>query len=103
MLHPSTRIRLTEGSIFLVTPISEWKGGGKMDTRQLGISQGTWVVANCGKFPSEKHCMLVMMAPIEQKADLVDAAATHAVKSHGHEDNPELREQIGQLFETVQM
>lgn len=74
-----------------------------MDTRQLGISQGTWVVANCGKFPSENNCQLVMMAPIEQKEDLVDAATTHAVKNHGHEDKPELREQIVQIFDTVQM
>jgi hypothetical protein len=74
-----------------------------MDTRQLGISQGTWVVANCGKFPSERNCQLVMMAPVEQREDLLDAAATHAVKNHGHEDTPELREQVAQLFETVQM
>jgi hypothetical protein len=80
-----------------------WKGGEKMDITQLGISPGTWVVANCGKFPSEKNCLLVMMASVEQKEDLVDAAAAHAVKSHGHEDKPELREQLVQLFETVQM
>ncbi len=74
-----------------------------MDTRQLGISQGTWVVANCGKFPSERNCQLVMMAPVEQREDLLDAASAHAVKNHGHEDTPELRGQIVQLFETVQM
>ena len=96
-------IRVTKGSIFLVTAIVGWKGGEKMDTRQLGISQGTWVVANCGKFPSERNCQLVMMAPVEQKEDLLDAAAAHAVKSHGHEDKPELRGQLVQLFETVQM
>jgi hypothetical protein len=44
-----------------------------------------------------------MMAPVEQKEDLLDAAAAHAVKSHGHEDKPELRGQLVQLFETVQM
>src|SRR5258708_27868442 len=96
-------ICVTKSSIFLVTAIVGWKGGEKMDTRQLGISQGTWVVANCGKFPSERNCQLVMMAPVEQKEDLLDAAAAHAVKSHGHEDKPELRGQLVQLFETVQM
>jgi hypothetical protein len=74
-----------------------------MDTTQLGISRGTWVVANCGKFPSENNCLLVMMAPVEQREDLLDAAAEHAVKNHGHEDKPELREQLVQLFETVQL
>jgi hypothetical protein len=74
-----------------------------MDTRQLGISQGTWIVANCGNFPSERNCQLVMMAPVAQKEDLLDAATAHAVKSHGHEDKPELREQVVQIFETVQM
>ena len=74
-----------------------------MDTRQLGISQGTWVVANCGKFPSERNCQLVMMAPVEQKEDLLDAATAHAVKSHGHEDEPELRGQLVEIIETVQM
>ncbi len=74
-----------------------------MDTTQFGIAQGTWIVANCGKFPSEKNCQLVMMAPIAQKEDLLDAAVAHAIKSHGHEDKPELRDQVGQLLETVQM
>ena len=74
-----------------------------MDTAQLGISQGAWAVANCGKFPSENNCHLVIMAPVEQKEDLLDAAVAHAIKSHGHEDNPELRDQLGQLLETVQM
>ena len=96
-------IRVTKESIFLVTATVGWKGGEKMETRQLGISQGTWVVANCGKFPSERNCQLVMMAPVEQKEDLLDAATAHAVKSHGHEDKPELREQVVQIFETVQM
>ncbi|GAC1635340.1 MAG: hypothetical protein NVS4B11_37520 [Ktedonobacteraceae bacterium] len=74
-----------------------------MDTAQLGIVQGTWVVANCGKFPSEKHCQLVMMAPAAQKEDLLDAAVAHAIKSHGHENTPELRDQLGQILETTQM
>lgn len=74
-----------------------------MDTAQMGLSQGTWVVANCGKFPSEKNCQLVMMAPVAQKEDLLDAAVAHAIKSHGHEDKPELRDQLGQILETTQM
>ena len=55
-----------------------------MGIGQLGLTGGTWLVANCGKFPSEKNCKLVIMAPASQKDDLIDAAATHAVESHGH-------------------
>ena len=44
-----------------------------------------------------------MMAPVAQREDLLDAATAHAVKNHGHEDKPELREQVVQIFETVQM
>ena len=43
------------------------------------------------------------MALVAQKEDLLDAAVAHAIKSHGHEDQPELREQVGQLLETVEM
>ena len=74
-----------------------------MDVKQLNLARGTWVVANCGKFPSEKHCQLVIMAPQSQREDLIKAAATHAVESHGHHSTPELRQEIGKLLETVEI
>ncbi len=74
-----------------------------MDTTQLGLAKGKWVVANCGRFPSEKNCRLVIMAPAEQRADLVEAAATHAVASHGHENTPELRRELGEFLETIEI
>jgi predicted small metal-binding protein len=41
--------------------------------------------------PSESGCDLAMAGSEEH---LLTAAVTHAVTAHGHEDTPELREQI---------
>ena len=73
----------------------------EMDLKQLSLKKGTWVVANCGKFPSEKNCQLVLMAPQSQRQDLIEAAATHAVKTHGHTNTPDLRKELGQMLDTV--
>ena len=74
-----------------------------MDLKDLGLSTGKWVVANCGRFPSESICRLVIMAPEDQQTDLVEAASTHAVKSHGHEDTPELRAGLNHMLEVVEI
>jgi hypothetical protein len=58
---------------------------------KLNLTPGNWLVSDCGKMPSEKNCKLVMLAPEGQQTDLVEAAVAHAVKSHGHQDTPELR------------
>jgi hypothetical protein len=71
-----------------------------MNLSDLGV-RGKWVVANCGKFPSEKNCKLVIMAPEDQKADLIAAAARHAVDTHGHEDTPQLRKDLEGFLETI--
>ena len=42
-------------------------------------------------FPSEKNCSLYISGTEEE---VVDAATQHAVASHGHENTPELREEI---------
>lgn len=75
----------------------------EMGIGQLRLSSGKWVVANCGKFPSEKNCKLVIMAPIDQKEDLINAAATHAVESHGHVKSAELRKELAEFLDTVEM
>lgn len=73
-----------------------------MDVKQqLGLTSGKWVVANCGKFPSEKNCKLVIMAPHNQRQDLIEAASTHAVRSHGHDDTPELRKELDQYLDVI--
>jgi len=69
--------------------------------QQLGLPSGNWVVANCGKFPSEKNCKLVIMAPQSQRADLVEAAAAHAVKVHGHKESPQLKKELDGFLVTI--
>ena len=72
-----------------------------MELKQLGLAKGQWLVANCGRFPSEKNCRLLLIAPSSQRADLVEAAATHAVASHGHQNTPELRQELGAMLESI--
>ena len=48
---------------------------------------------DCREMPSENNCDLAMAGSDEH---IVDAAVVHAVTAHGHEDTPELREQITQ-------
>ncbi len=74
-----------------------------MEFSDLALRRGKWLVANCGSFPSEKNCQLVIMAPEDQRDDLVEAASAHAIKVHGHEDAPELRRELNEFFVTVEM
>jgi Protein of unknown function (DUF1059) len=53
-------------------------------------------MADCRRFPSESDCSLTI---IGEEEELVRAAAEHAVSVHGHEDTPELREQIRGMLE----
>jgi Protein of unknown function (DUF1059) len=46
---------------------------------------------DCREMPSESNCDLAMSGGEEH---LIEAAAIHAVTAHGHEDTPELREEI---------
>lgn len=48
---------------------------------------------DCREMPSENNCDLAMAGSEEH---LLDAAVGHAISAHGHEDTPELREQIRQ-------
>lgn len=48
-------------------------------------------VADCRDYPSEINCSLMISGTEEE---VVEAAAQHAVAVHGHEDTPELREDI---------
>lgn len=49
------------------------------------------MVADCREFPSESNCTLTISG---EEEEVLRAAALHAVDAHGHEDTPELREQI---------
>jgi hypothetical protein len=48
-------------------------------------------VADCRDYPSESHCTLAISG---EEDEVVRAASEHAVSVHGHEDTPELRQQI---------
>jgi len=50
---------------------------------------------DCREFPSESGCTVAISA--DTNAELIDAAAQHAVKIHGHQDGPELRAQLNQI------
>lgn len=47
--------------------------------------------ADCRMFPSESRCSLTISGTEDE---VVRAAAEHAASVHGHEDTPELREEI---------
>ncbi|HEY3171576.1 MAG TPA: DUF1059 domain-containing protein [Thermoanaerobaculia bacterium] len=53
-------------------------------------------VADCRRFPSEKDCSLTISG---REDEVLEAATQHAVATHGHEDTPELREQIREILE----
>ncbi len=49
------------------------------------------MVADCRDFPSESGCTLTIAG---EEDEVVAAAAVHAVTVHGHDDSPELRDQL---------
>lgn len=51
---------------------------------------------DCREFPSEKNCTVAICADTDK--ELLDAAVQHAVAVHQHQDSPELRAQLQQLF-----
>ena len=59
----------------------------------------TRMMADCRRFPSETNCSLTI---IGEEEEVVRAAAEHAASVHGHEDTPEMREQIKQFLEPAE-
>jgi plasmid stability protein len=53
-------------------------------------------IADCRRFESESNCSLTI---IGEEDEVVDAAAQHAAATHGHEDTPELRDQVRAMLE----
>ena len=51
---------------------------------------------DCREYPSDMNCTIAISADSDQ--ELLEAAVQHAVAVHHHEDTPELRQQIRQLF-----
>src|SRR3954471_17549966 len=54
------------------------------------------VMADCRRFESDANCQLTIIGPAD---DVVAAAVQHAVASHGHQDTPEMREQLRAMLE----
>lgn len=54
------------------------------------------MMADCRRWPSESNCSLVI---IGEEDEVVSAAAQHAAAVHGHDDTPEMREQLKQILE----
>jgi len=50
---------------------------------------------DCRNHPSEKNCSLKISGTEEE---VLDAAVEHAVSAHGHENSPELRDQIKSIL-----
>ena len=50
---------------------------------------------DCRNYPSERNCSLKISGTEEE---VLDAAVQHATSVHGHENTPELREQIKQIL-----
>ncbi len=51
---------------------------------------------DCREFPSDMNCTVALSADSDK--ELLDAAVQHAVAVHQHQDSPELRAQLQQLF-----
>lgn len=51
---------------------------------------------DCREFPSEKNCTVAIAADADD--ELLEAAVQHATAVHGHQDSPQLRQQLRQLF-----
>ena len=54
------------------------------------------MMADCRRFPSESQCTLTI---IGEEEEVLTAAAAHAAAVHGHQNTPELREQIHSILE----
>lgn len=55
------------------------------------MSQPPRKVADCRRMPSESHCSLTISGTEDE---VLRVATRHAIEDHGHEDTPELREQL---------
>ena len=57
------------------------------------------VMADCRRWPSDSNCSLTI---IGDEDEVIQAAAEHSQSVHGHEDTPELREQIRGFLEPAE-
>jgi len=50
---------------------------------------------DCREYPSEMNCTVAISA--DNEGEVVEAAVAHGVRTHGHQDTPEFRQQIRQI------
>lgn len=50
---------------------------------------------DCREYPSEKNCSLRISGTEDE---VLEMATQHAIVSHGHENNPELKEELRKLL-----
>ena len=50
---------------------------------------------DCRNYPSDKNCSVKISGTEEE---VLDVAVQHAVSAHGHENSPELRDQIKSML-----
>ena len=46
---------------------------------------------DCSEYPSDTNCTVKISGPEDE---VLNVATAHAVATHGHEDTPELRDQL---------
>jgi len=51
---------------------------------------------DCREFPSDSKCSVTIAA--DSELELMSVAVQHAVSVHGHQDTPELRQQLKQTM-----
>lgn len=54
------------------------------------------MMADCRRFESDSNCSLTI---IGEEDEVVKAATEHAASVHGHDNTPELREQVRGMLE----
>jgi len=55
---------------------------------------------DCRSMPSESNCSLYISG---DRDEVIRAASEHAVSVHGHDDSPQLREEIAGALQEEQM
>jgi predicted small metal-binding protein len=54
------------------------------------------MMADCRRFPSDSDCSLTIIGDTDE---VMEAAVQHATTAHGHEDTPEMRDQLRSMLE----
>jgi len=57
---------------------------------------GTRKVIDCRRFPAEKPCSITISGTEDE---VVELGVLHATTVHGHQDTPELREQLRSMLQ----